>query len=125
MTVTIYSFLLCAVGIGGVYLGIAFLNGLLYPSVFGPLYAVTDHVVLRIIAAFPLFFGPSNYFIGKAYEIGGATIGGVGSLVFNMLWMTVMAVIVDQAKWNIWVLGGIFVGVLGCVMVVHGIKGIV
>jgi hypothetical protein len=103
MTVTIYSFLLCAVGIGGVYLGIAFLNGLLYPSVFGP----------------------SNYFIGKAYEIGGATIGGVGSLVFNMLWMTVMAVIVDQAKWNIWVLGGIFVGVLGCVMVVHGIKGIV
>ena len=50
--------LLCALGMGGVYLGIGFLNGILWPQVFGALYAATESPVLRIIAAFPIFFGP-------------------------------------------------------------------
>ncbi|MAF31960.1 MAG: hypothetical protein VXY83_05820 [Pseudomonadota bacterium] len=121
--ITVYAFALSALGMAGVYLGIAFLNGFLFPSVFGGLYALTDNVVLRIIAAFPLFFGPSNYLIGKAYEIGGATIGGVGTVIFTVIWMTLMAIIVDQAKVNLWVISGAMVAIFGCLMVVHGIKG--
>lgn len=124
MTAYVIPLLLCALGMGGVYLGIGFLNGILWPQVFGALYAATENPVLRIIAAFPIFFGPSNYLVGKAYELGGATIGGVGTLVFTILWMTVMAVIVDQAKVNMWVIGGFTLCLVGCFMLIHGIKGL-
>lgn len=119
---TVYAFFLAAVGMGFVYLGIAFINGLLLPSIFSGLYGVTENIVLRLIAAFPLFFGPANYLVGKAYAVGGATVGGVGTVIFTVIWMTTMAIIVDQAKVNLWVLGGATVAIIGCLMVVHGIK---
>ena len=40
--ITVYAFALSALGMAGVYLGIAFLNGFLFPSVFGGLYAVSN-----------------------------------------------------------------------------------
>lgn len=123
ISATIQSLSLCAVALGGVYLGIAFLNGLLLPSIFKGLYALTDNAFLRILASFPLFFGPSNYLAGKAYEVGGAAVGGAGSVVFTVLWMTVMAVIIDDAKVNMWIIGGAGIAIAGCLMVVYGIKG--
>lgn len=120
--VSVYALALSAVGMGLVYVGIAFLNGFLFPSLLAPVYNLTDNGLLRILMAFPFFFGPANFLVGLSYKFGGAGIGGVGSLLFTVLWMTTMAIIVDQAKVNLWIVGGALLCVLGCFFVLHGLK---
>ncbi|MFT7144563.1 MAG: hypothetical protein ACI9TY_001837 [Alphaproteobacteria bacterium] len=120
--ITMQALVLSGFGMGMVYLGIAFLNSLLYPQFFAGLYAFSENGLLRVIIAFPLFFGPANYLVGKAYDIAGPAIGGVGTVVFTVLWMTVMAIVVDQAKVNLWIVAGAMVAIMGCLMVVYGLK---
>tara|TARA_R110000868_G_scaffold262401_2_gene521062 strand:- start:39251 stop:39622 length:372 start_codon:yes stop_codon:yes gene_type:complete len=122
MMVTIQALTLSAFGMGLVYVGVAFLNGLLFPQLLTAVYTFSENGLLRVIVAFPFFFGPANYLVGKAYEVGGAAIGGVGTVVFTVIWMTVMAMLVDGSKLNMLILCGVMIAIAGCVMVVYGLK---
>ena len=105
-----------------IYSGLAFINGLLMPSVFGWFYDMVQSPFWRsVIASITIFLG-ANYFNAKGYLVSGQAIGGPIYIVLLILGMVVSALLIDKTNLNMHIVGGVLVLIVGALWIVHGLR---
>lgn len=105
-----------------VFCGITFLNGQLMPSVLSGLYQAVPSPFMRMLIGLLPFWGVGNYMAGKAFALAGPAWGGAGVITFSVVFMTITAMLIDEATLNAYIFLGFFICLAGGLMVVYGIN---
>jgi len=103
-----------------IYSGVAFLNQQLLASRLGAVYGLLPAQWMRLIFGLVVFFGPANLLVSAAYRHVPAVWVGVLIVVTTVVAIIVMALVLDQARLTLTIVGGAALMAVGAAIVVVG-----